>query len=283
MVVKSMKKIKFSVLMSVYKNDKSEDVKDAIDSLLNQTLLPNQIVILEDGKVSKKLDDLLENYSKKHKIIEIYKRKQNLGLGLTLNEGLNYCKYDYVARMDADDYSYPNRFEEEIRYLESHPDIDVVGCNIDEYDENLSKKLAVRVVPEFDKKIKKYMKKRNGVNHVTVIYKKQSVLNAGSYEDCLYFEDYYLWCKMIKNGCKFYNIQESLMKIRAGFDMAKRRGGLSYSKYIINFENKIYKIGIINKFEYIFNLFIRLSVANIPNSFRTILYKKQLRKLKNEV
>lgn len=278
-----MKKIKFSVLMSVYKNDKSEDVKDAIDSLLNQTLLPNQIVILEDGKVSKKLDDLLENYSKKHKIIEIYKRKQNLGLGLTLNEGLNYCKYDYVARMDADDYSYPNRFEEEIRYLESHPDIDVVGCNIDEYDENLSKKLAVRVVPEFDKKIKKYMKKRNGVNHVTVIYKKQSVLNAGSYEDCLYFEDYYLWCKMIKNGCKFYNIQESLMKIRAGFDMAKRRGGLSYSKYIINFENKIYKIGIINKFEYIFNLFIRLSVANIPNSFRTILYKKQLRKLKNEV
>ena len=283
MVVKSMKKIKFSVLMSVYKNDKSEDVKDAIDSLLNQTLLPNQIVILEDGKVSKKLDDLLENYSKKHKIIEIYKREQNLGLGLTLNEGLNYCKYDYVARMDADDYSYPNRFEEEIRYLESHPDIDVVGCNIDEYDENLSKKLAVRVVPEFDKKIKKYMKKRNGVNHVTVIYKKQSVLNAGSYEDCLYFEDYYLWCKMIKNGCKFYNIQESLMKIRAGFDMAKRRGGLSYSKYIINFENKIYKIGIINKFEYIFNLFIRLSVANIPNSFRTILYKKQLRKLKNEV
>ena len=278
-----MKKIKFSVLMSVYKNDKSEDVKDAIDSLLNQTLLPNQIVILEDGKVSKKLDDLLENYSKKHKIIEIYKREQNLGLGLTLSEGLNYCKYDYVARMDADDYSYPNRFEEEIRYLESHPDIDVVGCNIDEYDENLSKKLAVRVVPEFDKKIKKYMKKRNGVNHVTVIYKKQSVLNAGSYEDCLYFEDYYLWCKMIKNGCKFYNIQESLMKIRAGFDMAKRRGGLSYSKYIINFENKIYKIGIINKFEYIFNLFIRSSVANIPNSFRTILYKKQLRKLKNEV
>lgn len=278
-----MKKIKFSVLMSVYKNDKSEDVQVAIDSLLNQTLLPNQIVILEDGKISKKLDDLLENYSKKHKIIEIYKRKQNLGLGLTLNEGLNYCKYDYVARMDADDYSYPNRFEEEIRYLESHPDIDVVGCNIDEYDENLSKKLAVRVVPEFDKKIKKYMKKRNGVNHVTVIYKKQSVLNAGSYEDCLYFEDYYLWCKMIKNGCKFYNIQESLMKIRAGFDMAKRRGGLSYSKYIINFENKIYKIGIINKFEYIFNLFIRLSVANIPNSFRTILYKKQLRKLKNEV
>ena len=96
-----MKKIKFSVLMSIYKNDKVSEVRVAIDSLLNQTLLPNQIVIMEDGKVSKKLDDLLESYVKNNKIIEIYKRDKNLGLGLTLNEGLNYCKFDYVARMDA--------------------------------------------------------------------------------------------------------------------------------------------------------------------------------------
>ena len=274
-----MKKIKFSVLMSVYKNDNSEYVKVAIDSLLNQTLLPSQIVIFEDGKVSKKLDDLLENYSKKHKIIEIYKREKNLGLGLTLNEGLNYCKYDYVARMDADDYSYPNRFEKEINYISNHPDVDVVGFNIEEYDEKLKNKLAMRVVPEHDNEIKKYMKKRNGINHVTVIYKKQSVLNAGSYEDCPYFEDYYLWCKMIKNKCQFYNIQESLMKVRAGSDMTKRRGGLSYCKYIFNFENKIYKIGIINIFEYMCNLIVRVSVANMPNFLRASLYRKKLRKV----
>lgn len=277
-----MKKIKFSVLMSVYKNDKSEDVKVAIDSLLNQTLLPNQIVILEDGKVSKKLDDLLEDYSKKHKIIEIYKRKQNLGLGLTLNEGLNYCEYDYVARMDADDYSYPNRFEKEINYISNHPDIDVIGCNIDEYDESLQNRLDKRVVPEQDEEIKKYMKKRNGINHMTVVYKKQSVLQAGSYEDCPYFEDYYLWCKMIKNKCQFYNIQESLMKVRAGSDMTKRRGGKSYSKHIYNFEKKIYQMGIINRLEYINNLIIRMSVASSPNFLRAYFYKKKLRRTNNE-
>lgn len=277
-----MKKIKFSVLMSIYKNDKVSEVRVAIDSLLNQTLLPNQIVIMEDGKVSKKLDDLLESYVKNNKIIEIYKRDKNLGLGLTLNEGLNYCKFDYVARMDSDDYCYPNRFEREIDYILNHPEVDVVGCNIEEYDEKLKNKLAMRVVPEHDNEIKKYMKKRNGINHMTVIYRKDSVLKAGSYEDCLYFEDYYLWCKMIKNGCYFYNFQEPLMKVRAGFDMTKRRGGFSYNKCILNFENKIYKIGIINRFEYMCNLIVRISVANIPNFLRAILYKKKLRRCVNE-
>lgn len=277
-----MKKIKFSVLMSVYKNDNSEYVKVAIDSLLNQTLLPSQIVIFEDGKVSKKLDDLLENYSKKHKIIEIYKREKNLGLGLTLNEGLNYCKYDYVARMDADDYCYPNRFEREIDYILNHPDVDVVGCNIEEYDEKLKNKLAMRVVPEQDEEIKKYMKKRNGINHMTVVYKKESVLQAGSYEDCPFFEDYYLWCKMIKNKCQFYNIQESLMKVRAGSDMTKRRGGKGYSKHIYNFEKKIYKMEFINRFQYFSNLIIRMSVASSPNFLRACFYKKKLRRTNDE-
>lgn len=282
MVRKRVNKIKFSVLMSVYKNDKPEYIKVAVDSLLNQTVLPSQIVIIEDGKVSNDLDNLLENYAKENKIIEIHKREQNIGLGLTLNEGLNYCKYDYVARMDADDYSKPTRFEKEIAYIKKHPEVDVVGCLIEEYDEQLNNKLATRTVPEKDEDIKKYMKKRNGINHVTVIYKKDSVLKAGSYEDCPYFEDYYLWCKMIKKGCKFYNIQEELMKIRAGFDMAKRRGGLSYSKHIINFEKKIRSLGIISRADYIINLAIRLTVAIMPNSLRTFLYKKQLRDDKYE-
>ena len=280
MVKRKANKIKFSVLMSVYKNDKPEYVKIAIDSLLNQTIIPNQIVIIEDGKVAKDLDSLLDNYAKKNNIIELHKREKNIGLGLTLNEGLNYCKYDYIARMDADDYSAPNRFEKEIEYIETHPETDVVGCLIEEYDEQLNTILATRTVPEKDEDIKKYMKKRNGINHVTVIYKKDSALKAGSYEDCPYFEDYYLWCKMIKNNCKFYNIQEALMKIRAGFDMAKRRGGLSYGKHIINFEKKIRNLGIISPTDYIINLAIRLTVAIMPNFVRTYLYKKQLRKEK---
>ena len=196
-----MNKIKFSVLMSVYKNDTPENVKVAIDSILNQTLQPNQFVIMVDGKIPSKLEKMLDEVCEKNNIIELHKRDKNLGLGLTLNEGIKYCKYDYIARMDSDDYSYPYRFEEEIEYLSKHPEVDIVGSAIEEYDETLNTKLAERVVPESDADIKQYMKKRNGMNHVTAIYKKQSVIEVGSYENYMYFEDYFLWCKMIKNNC----------------------------------------------------------------------------------
>lgn len=272
-----MNKIKFSVLMSVYKNDRATDVKLAIDSVLKQTLKPNQFVIMVDGKISKELEKLLDEYDLNQAVIEIHKRDNNLGLGLTLNEGLTYCKYEYVARMDADDYCYPMRFERQVSYIESHPEIDIIGCNIEEYDQCLKEKLALRIVPETDSAIKFYMKKRNGFNHVTVLFRKSVVLDAGSYEDCPYFEDYYLWCKLMKQGCLFYNLQEPLMKVRAGDDYAKRRGGLSYSRHIINFERKIKDMGIINSFDYLNNLIIRLTVANFPNCFRSFLYKKQLR------
>lgn len=271
-----MKKIKFSVLMSVYKGDEPENVKYAIESVINQTLLPDQFVIMVDGVVSNEMHNLLDKYAE-NKTIEIHYRDINLGLGLTLNEGIKYCKYEYIARMDADDYNHVDRFEKQINYIMSHEDIDVVGFNIAEYSSDMKTKLAERRVPETDLEIKQYMKTRNGVNHVTVIYKKESVIKAGSYEDCPYFEDYYLWCKMIKNNCKFYNIQDILMDIRAGEDMAKRRGGIKYCKHILNFERKIQQMNIISKSQFLKNSFVRCSVALVPNFVRASLYKNQLR------
>lgn len=272
-----MKKIKFSVLMSVYKNDKPEYVKIAIDSLLNQTLIPNQIVIIADGPISKELEKLLKE-CQKNEIFNIYFRKENLGLGLTLNEGINYCKYDYIARMDADDESLPTRFEKQIKFLENYPEIDAVGCIIDEYDENMEKYICKRVVPETSEEINKFVKKRNPINHPTIVYKKTKVQSANSYEDYPYFEDYYLWAKMIKTNCKFYNIQESLYKFRAGSSMYKRRGGKKYLSSIKKFEKGLLELNLINKKEYKMNIIKRYIGALIPNKLRVILYKHLLRK-----
>lgn len=272
-----MKKIKFSVLMSVYKNDTPENVKLAIESLLNQTLLPNQIVIIADGPISKNLKELLNEYENKD-IFDIFFRKENLGLGPTLNEGLNYCKYDYVARMDADDESLPNRFKVQIEFLERNLDVDCVGCNIIEYDENLKNKISSRNVPQFSDEISNFLKYRNPINHPTVIYKKEKVLDVNGYEDYPYFEDYYLWAKMIKNGCKFYNIQEYLYKFRGGPSMCKRRGGFKYVNKIIYFEKGLLKLNLISKTLFIKNILKRSFVALVPNSFRNKLYKKFLRK-----
>lgn len=272
-----MSKIKFSVLMSVYKNDNVDDVKDSIESLLNQTLMPDQIVIVADGPVSLELMDLLKHYEKNN-IFDIHYRDKNIGLGLTLNEGLNYCKYDLVARMDADDICHQDRFEKQIGIFKNDKNIDLIGSNVDEYDEYMDKKLAIKKVPETDIEIKKYIKKRNPFNHMSVMYKKNKVLEAGSYLDCPLFEDYYLWCRMAKINCNFYNIQEPLMNVRTGLSMINRRGGFKYLKSIINFEKKLFELKFINLHVFIFNILSRTFVALIPNKLRYLIYKKILRK-----
>ena len=270
-------KLKFSVLMSVYKNDKADEVEIAIQSLLKQTLMPDQIVVVQDGILSKEVYELLEKY-KKNSLFTFVEIEKNVGLGNALKIGLNYCNYEYVARMDSDDFSLPNRFEKQILFLSEHPEIDVLGGYIEEYDGLLEKSLAVRKVPITCQEIDQMMKVRNGMNHVTVIYKKNKVIESGNYKDCLYFEDYYLWCRMLKLGMKFYNLDEILVNVRTGEEMYKRRGGYIYSKSILNFENRIYKLKYINLFQYIENVVIRLIVSNMPNNFRSLIYKNKLRK-----
>ena len=272
-----MNDIKFSCLMSVYRNDKPEHVAIAINSILNQTLKPSQYVIVVDGPISTELKDLLLNYESNNNIIELYFRENNIGLGLTLNEGLEHCKFDYVARMDADDYSEPIRFERQIDLLRNNNDIAVIGSNIVEYDEKLNNIDSCKSVPETDAEIKLYAKTRNPINHPTVIFDKTKVSDVGGYEDYPYFEDYYLWAKMIAKNYKFYNIQENLYKFRGGASMYGRRGGVKYLASIKKMELGLLNLGIINEKEYKKNLFKRYIGALLPNSLRCILYKLMLR------
>lgn len=271
--------LKFSVLMSVYIKENPDYFKVALDSVVNQTLMPDQIVIVKDGPITNELEKVLTDFEKKYSdIVEIIELEKNCGLGIALNEGLKRCKYDIVARMDTDDYALENRFEKQISIFEKDKEMSVVGGLIQEYDIELKNKENIRNVPETDEEIKKFLKKRNAINHMAVMYKKNDVINAGSYLDCPYFEDYYLWCRMAINNCKFHNVQDIIVNVRAGSEMINRRGGKKYFKPIINFYKKIKKIGFINTFECIYNCTLRIIVAMIPNSFRTKFYQKFLRK-----
>ncbi len=273
--------MQFSVLMSVYKGDKPDEVAHAINSVLNQTVRADQIVLVLDGPVSEELRQLVYQYADSEKAIEVFPLEQNVGLGRALSIGLTYCKYEYVARMDSDDYSLPDRFEKQIAFLKAHPEIDVLGGQIAEYDSAMKNELAVRTVPLTSDDIAEKMKARNGMNHVTVMYKKSAVLSSGNYQHCPYFEDYYLWCRMIKGGYKFHNLDSVLVNVRTGDGMYQRRGGKAYNEAIISFQKKILKLGVINKHQYFKNLAIRLCVANMPNTLRGYLYKTKLRSKSN--
>lgn len=268
----------FSVLMSVYYKENPKFLDQALNSVFTQTIKPSEVVLVEDGELTRELNMVIKKYKENYnKILKIIKFKNNNGLGIALHNGLLECSNELVFRMDTDDISNKNRFEEQLKVFQDK-NVDVVGSNIVEYDSDMNYITGYRIVPEKDLDIKKRAKSRNPMNHMTIAYKKTKVLEAGNYLDMLYFEDYYLWIRMIKNNCSFYNIQENLVNVRAGNDMIKRRGGIKYIKPIIKFEKELYKMKFINVLEYLKNIITRICVTLMPNNIRFIIYKKILRK-----
>ena len=268
----------FSVLMSVYYKENPLYLDDALNSVFNQSLVPSEVVLVEDGKLTIELDDIILKYVNKYpKIMKVIKYDENRGLGKALHDGVLECSNEIVFRMDSDDISDRNRFKITMDVFNSM-NVDVVGGNILEYDDKMDCITGNRIVPSDNEQIVKMMKKRNAINHVTVAYKKDKVIEAGNYLDMPYFEDYYLWVRMILNNSIFYNIQSNLVNVRCGNEMIKRRGGFNYIKHIINFENKIYKLKFIGFSTYIINVCERVFVSIVPNCLRKFVYDKFLRR-----
>lgn len=269
--------MKFSVLLSVYYKESPIYFRESLNSILSQTLCPSEIVLIEDGPLNEELNNEIIQYLDLYPHLKVIPLPSNQGLGKALNEGLKHCSYDIVARMDTDDIAKPDRFEKQLAIFEKHSDIDVVGAWIDEFEDDISKVKSVRKLPELPDDIRQFAKRRNPINHPVVMFRKSAVLAAGGYQHFPLFEDYYLWIRMLMNGAKFYNIQESLLYFRFSPEMFKRRGGKRYVMNELHFLQMMRQIHFISFSEFIQNLFIRFSIRLIPNSLRAIIYTKLIR------
>ena len=221
----------FSVLISVYNKEKAIFFKQALDSLVNQTLIPAEIIIVKDGKLNIELEEVIKAFCLEDKTkVKVLSLINNVGLGKALKLGLLETNFDIVARMDSDDISYENRFKLQYEFLCNNKHINIVGSNINEFYKDSNVIENSRIVPENHFDIAKRMKWINGMNHVTVMFRKKSIIDSGNYFPFDGFEDYHLWIRMILNNKKFYNIQKSLVAVRIGNDMIGRRKGLNYFK-----------------------------------------------------
>ncbi len=269
---------KFSVLMSLYIKEKPEYARECFESLLKQTVKANEWVIVEDGPLTKELYDLLDEYQELYPgMIKRVPLNENKGLGLALREGVINCSYELIARMDTDDIARADRFEKQLKMFENDFELDICGSHIKEFITSPDVVTAVRKVPLLDDEIKQYQKKRDGVNHVTVMFKKKSVINAGNYQHALLMEDTLLWVNMILVGAKFANIDDYLVYVRTGKDMYERRGGYAYYQKYKAGRKMVYDTGYISKFDYYYTLFVQLVMALVPNSVRSMLFVKLLR------
>jgi len=267
----------FSILISVYKHEKAAYLKECFDSILQQTLPPTEIILVEDGQLTEELYAAIEEECQRFNNIIRVPLEKNCGLGIALNKGLEACHYDIIARMDTDDICLPDRFEKQWNFLNDHPDIDVLSAWITEFVDVPSNKVSIRSLPEQHDEIYEFGKTRNPINHPAVMFRKHAVEAVGSYQPAPLFEDYFLWARMLQANHRFHNIQEPLLLFRRSSAMMKRRGGQQYARHEIDFQKKIRDIGYITTWRMTKNIILRCGIRIMPNSLRTWIYKRYLR------
>jgi glycosyltransferase involved in cell wall biosynthesis len=260
----------FSVLMSIYANEKPEYVDACLESILGQTLLPTQIVIVEDGPITVELEDAIDKYQKSLNILRV-PIKKHVGLAKALNEGFNFCSYDLIARVDADDICESHRFEKQYSFLEKRPEIAALSSGLTEYNENMTKIVKQKFLPIDHEDLIKFSKFRSPLNHPAVMFRKKAIISVGGYPE-FFPEDYFLWIKLICNGFKIANLNESLIKMRVGNAVSDRRGwkflsgelkALSYMR----------QHRMVNFLEYLLIFSFRLVLRLSPKFLRRFFYE----------
>lgn len=270
----------FSVAMSVYKSDNPDYFDRALSSITDeQTIIPNEIVLVVDGPVSNEINNVINKYEKKYEIFNVIRLEQNGGLGNALKIAVENANHELIARMDSDDVSVSTRFEEQLKYFEINPEIDIVGGDITEFIGEENNIVGKRSVPLSNESIREYMKTRCAMNHVSVMYKKKAVESAGGYQDWFWNEDYYLWIRMWLNGAVFANTGSVLVNVRVGEEMYQRRGGSKYFESEKGLQDYMLKNKMINHSTYIKNVTKRLIIQKLmPNKLRGWVFRTFARK-----
>lgn len=176
-----MNKVKFSVLLSIYYKEKPEYFRECMESIYSQTVLPDEIVLVEDGRLTDELYEAIRDYECRPSEINFVtvKLEKNSGLGLALAEGIKHCSNELVARMDTDDICVPDRFERQLDAFSENPGFDIIGGYISEFSDDMHNIISERTVPLGNYVIKQYQRKRDAFNHMTVMYKRSAVLGCG--------------------------------------------------------------------------------------------------------
>lgn len=268
----------FSVLMSLYAKERPKFLHEAFESVFNQTLRADEVVLVLDGPITDDLQSVVTDFARRYNEMKVVPLPSNHGLGNALNIGLKHCSHELVARMDTDDICVPDRFEKQVRYMEMHPDIAVLSSAIAEFTDDWHKPVRVKRMPLTHDELYEMAKFRNPMNHMAVMMRRDEILRIGSYRHVPYIEDYELWVRALINGLKISNFNEVLVYARIGNGMEKRRGSKKYIKswHILNSE--MLNNNMINIAIYLRNMLLIMGFVFTPTFIRKLLYKYILRK-----
>ena len=267
---------KFSLIMSVYAKENPLFLSQCIESILSQSVLPDEWIIVKDGPLTDELESIIGGicFPGEIKVIAL---AENITQGPARAEGIIAARNEWVAIMDSDDICLPDRFGKQLELIGSHPELGLVGCQIAEFVDEPKKIGTVRTVPENHGEICEFLKKRNPFNSMTVMLRRDLALSAGNYRYFPWFEDYDLWARMIKSGAVCANLPETLVYARVGGGMYDRRRGASYIRSEWRMQKQLRALGVINNAEFVRNCALRMPIRLLPGKTLANVYNKYAR------
>lgn len=263
----------YSVLMSVYHKEEPAFLKEAIESMLSQTVQTDNFVLVCDGALTEELDKTIAAYEEKLHIIRL---PNNKGLAYALNIGIKQCKNELIARMDSDDISMPHRCEQELSLFEADSDLAIVSGTLLEFSQTPDHTTGERRLPSKNEDIVKYSHRRCPFNHPAVMFRKSEVERAGGYQTTYRMEDYDLWIRMLQQGSKAANITEPILYMRTLPDMYMRRGGRQYAVNMLKLRWSIYQRGWSSLGDFAVSALPQAVICVLPNGVRKLIYTKLL-------
>ena len=262
-----------SIIMALSENDNASDLSACLDSIANQTFTNHETIIVSDGPVSDALQDVVNHYqSQKLLHLHFQKTKEKTGPASAWNMGFEMANGEYVARMDPDDIMRPERLDTQMRFMETHPDIQVVGAWIEEFDHEVGDSKRLRKTPVEHEKIKQVSRFSNPMNHVTIMM-RQKVAKSFKYEQYWGFVDYFFWLKLLKAGVTFHNLDNVLVDVRVGNGFLNRRRGWRYLQRELTFLHACWQRYLLGRLDIIKYAILKLPLRVFPRWMLGLIYK----------
>jgi glycosyltransferase involved in cell wall biosynthesis len=261
-----------SVLLPVHAGVRPEHLRRALESIAEQSLLPNEVVIVEDGPLPDPHVAALADFSSQSEFAVVTVRlEKNGGAGIANGAGLRAASSDWIAKADADDINMPDRLGRQLEFVLENG-VDVCGAAMAEFDSDEENVTAVRLSPLAHRDIARRMRMNNPINHPASMFRRQAALDAGGYSEMRYMQDYDLFARMLADGARFANIAIPLVKFRADSRMYNRRKSREMNRSEWCLQHNLRRSGVISTPRMWANLALRLVFRRLPRPLLKAAY-----------
>ena len=266
-----------SVLLPVHAGVEAPHLQAALASIAAQTLRAREILVVEDGPLTEAQHEVLDAFGAAHQELVRIALPVNGGAGVANQAGLEAASGAWIAKADADDILVPDRFERQVEVLRS-TGADLCGAAMWEFDDDPDHPVRLRVNPSGHDAIARRMRFNNPINHPTVVYRRALAVEVGGYPPMRFMQDYDLFARLLVGGARMVNLEDPLVRFRAGDTMRKRRSARGYLRLELELQRRLHSYGLVGPVTMMRNLGVRWTFRLLPQRLIRAAYARILSK-----